>query len=186
MKNFFTTSIRSIRQTGTISPSSRHLVSDMMNNIRFEGKQLFVEFGTGDGCITEALLSGMSEDSKLISFELNDDFYRFAKKKFAGDPRVLICNENALNIDSTDYLEEEEEVDYIVSSLPLTLLKQREVLTLLVKVKDRLKPGGRFIQYQYSLGKLNELKRAFQDVSLNYTILNIPPAFVYTCTKSED
>lgn len=158
----------------------------MMKNISFEGKQIFVEFGTGDGCMTEALLSGMSDDSSLISFELNDDFYRFAKKKFAADPRILIHKDTALNFDSADYLKNGEKVDYIVSSLPLTLLKQREVLTLLVKVKERLKPGGRFIQYQYSLGKLNELKRVFEDVSLDYTILNIPPAFVYTCTKSEE
>lgn len=157
----------------------------MMKNISFEGKQIYVEFGTGDGCMTEAILSGMSEDSTLLSFELNDDFYHFANEKFAGDPRVRVIKENALNFDSKEYLAEGEEVDYIVSSLPLTLLKQREVLTLLIKVKERLKPGGLFIQYQYSLGKLNELKRVFQDVSIDYTILNIPPAFVYTCSKSD-
>lgn len=183
MKNFFTTSIKSIKQTGIISPSSRHLVNDMIKNIEFDEDQIILEFGTGDGCMTEAILEGMGEGSHLISFELNDDFYHYAVDKFKTDPRIEIHQDNALNFDDSAYLDNRSSVDYVISSLPLTLLKQKDVNKLLKKVKSRLKPGGKFIQYQYSLGKLGDLKKVFSDVSLNYTLLNIPPAFVYTCTK---
>lgn len=155
----------------------------MMKNIDFEKDQIILEFGTGDGCMTDAIRSGMVAGSRLVSFELNDDFYNYARDKFRTDPRVELHQDNALNFDDPVYLGNHTEVDYVVSSLPLTLFKQSDVRKLLTKVRARLKPGGKFIQYQYSLGKLGDLKKIFSHVSLDYTLLNIPPAFVYTCTK---
>ena len=42
-------------------------------------------------------------------------------------------------------------------------------------------PGGIFLQYQYWLTQKDELRRWFTDVKVGFTLVNIPPAFVYEC-----
>jgi len=183
MENFFKTSIKSLGRTGIIFPSSKLLIKKMINKIDFEQGRLFVEFGTGDGCLTEALLTNMTEDSILLSFELNTDFFSYSAEKFLTDKRIRIYNENALNFDNINFLRKDVSIDYIVSSLPLTLFKDENVDILLSKVKSRLKPNGMLFQYQYSLIRLSYFKRIFRKVDLDYALLNIPPAFIYSCSN---
>lgn len=183
MKRFYKTTLKSLRQTGIISPSSRFLVKDMMKHIDFKPGQVFVEFGTGDGCMTSALCANMSSSSQLYSFELHPDFFAFAEAKFEHDDRVQIYNESALDFDQSHLLSKDIAIDYVISSLPLSLLKKYQVHRLLYKVNSRLTEEGKFIQYQYSLGKYRSLRRIFSDVSIDYTLRNLPPAFVYECKK---
>jgi phospholipid N-methyltransferase len=46
-----------------------------------------------------------------------------------------------------------------------------------------LAPGGKFLQYQYSLKHHAMLQERYDDVQLGFTLANIPPAFVYECTQ---
>jgi len=68
-----------------------------------------------------------------------------------------------------------------VSSLPLTLLKEEDVIDLLDKIPNYLKKEGYFVQYQYSLGKYRLLKQKFARVNVDFTLRNVPPSFVYKC-----
>jgi len=47
-----------------------------------------------------------------------------------------------------------------------------------------LNKDGTFIQYQYSLTYYKKLKVVFKEkISLDFELLNFPPAFVYRCKK---
>mgnify|MGYP007000262323 len=42
---------------------------------------------------------------------------------------------------------------------------------------------GKYIQFQYTLQSQKMLEKVFSAVKIKSCLLNIPPAFVYTCSK---
>ena len=43
--------------------------------------------------------------------------------------------------------------------------------------------NGKYIQFQYTLQSQKMLEKVFSTVKIKSCLLNIPPAFVYTCSK---
>ena len=70
----------------------------------------------------------------------------------------------------------------MVSSLPLTLFDRSDREQLIKELKNVLKPMGSYIQFQYSLSLKKSIQKVFEDkVEIDFTPLNIPPAFIYKC-----
>ncbi len=173
--------IRNIKTTGTITPSSGSLIRELLASIDFENTSVIVELGAGTGCVTQALLNKMRPDARLICMEVDNEFvYRL---NALGDDRVHVYNACASSIRSVLDEQQIEEVDYIVSSLPLALMNDEVVSQVLVSAQDNLSPRGRFLQYQYSLANYGDIKTAFDKVKLRFTLRNMPPAIVYDCSK---
>ncbi|MCR4334279.1 MAG: hypothetical protein NUV47_00915 [Patescibacteria group bacterium] len=178
LNSFFKEFIRNWREVGSIVPSSNFLIKKMLKTIDFKRAKIIVEFGPGSGCMTKELLKKMNSDSKLIVFESNNNFCRRIKN--IDDSRITIFNESALNLKK--HLNKQRP-NYIISGIPLANLSESDKKNLLLSSYDALIPEGRFIQFQYSIESLNNLKNTFDDVSIDFTILNIPPAFVFSCLK---
>ncbi len=173
--------IKSFKTSGTITPSSKVLIKALLAPIDFEEARCIVELGPGTGCVTHAILQRMHPDCVLICFEVNSDFVE--QLSAIEDPRLHVVNCCASSIRTV--LDELgiEEADHIVSSLPLALIDNVVVKKILASVRANLREGGRFLQYQYSLSNYSELKPIFSNVKLDFTFRNMPPAFVYECTK---
>ena len=167
---------------GAISPSSPFLTEKMLENINFQTVRLLIEIGPGTGVFTKKILEQMSTDSTLLVFELNTNFFEKLKNEIQ-DTRVIFINDSAEKIDY--YISEYQlsKADVIISSLPLSNFPQRITLKLLRSFQRSLNDHGKFIQFQYSLKQKRELEHVFPNVSISFTALNIPPAFVYTCNK---
>ena len=173
--------IKNIKTTGTITPSSNVLIKRLLAPIEFQTARCIVELGPGNGCVTRTLLSRMHGDCILVCLEVNNDFV--AQLKALDDPRLYVYKACASSIrDILDQLGIAE-VDHIVSSLPLALIDDEVVDTILASVGSNLREGGRFLQYQYSLNNYRDFKPIFKDVKLRFTLRNMPPAFVYECIK---
>lgn len=172
--------IKTIKNSGTIAPSSKFLVKKMIKPIS-KRDRVIIEFGTGNGCITKGILNKMHPKARLFSFELNEQFSLDAQEKMGADKRLHIINGSAVEFDKILETYGIHQVDQIISSLPLTLLDDKDVYKLLRKAKDALKPGGLFVQFQYSLDKYDTLKMYFSQVKLGFVAINIPPAFIYYC-----
>ena len=151
----------------------------MLEPINFSAVKCIVEFGPGTGSITLALLRRMPEDSLLLAFEINREFCELLAR--INDPRLKIISDTAENLEL--YMKENEldKIDYIVSSLPMAMIPNGVVRNILKIVKKVLSAKGLFIQYQYSLNAYRRLKSTFKNVDLNFTPMNIPPAFVFIC-----
>ncbi len=180
-KEFFSAFLKQGKNIGAVAPSSKFLVKKMVDPIDFTNVKCIVEFGPGTGTITHELLNRMPSDSILLAFEINKDFCE--KLNGIKDSRLKIISDTAENLE--EYLKENniQKVDYIVSSLPFAMIPNgivRNILRVALKV---LNPKGAFIQYQYSLNSYRKLKNTFKNVDLNFTPMNIPPAFVFICTN---
>src|SRR5262249_26935724 len=62
---------------GSIVPSSRFLVKDLMAQIDWDRARIVVEFGPGVGTITRELLKRMRPDAVLVVIELNGEFVEY-------------------------------------------------------------------------------------------------------------
>lgn len=173
--------IKSIRTSGTITPSSSVLVKRLLAPIDFEAARCIIELGPGNGCVTRALLARMRPNCRLICLEVNNDF--IAELNDLDDSRLHVYNACASSIRAILDGLSIQQVDHVVSSLPLALLDDAMVQNILRVVGMNLRDGGKFLQYQYSLKNYSELKPLFSNVKLKFTLRNMPPAFVYECIK---
>lgn len=153
----------------------------MLRPIRFNKARCIVEYGPGTGIFTLKLLEKLHPEGKLLVFEVNKEFSESLKQ--INDPRLIVINDSAEKIES--YLRQYNcpHADFIVSSLPLTVLPENMVHNILINSKYCLSDSGAFIQFQYSLKLRPKLNSIFQRVKIRFTFFNIPPAFVFICRK---
>lgn len=176
--NFFKGFLKNWKEVGSIIPSSRFLAKKMLEPVDFEKAEVIVEIGPGLGCFTEKILQMMDKEAKLIIFEINPDFCQKLRKN--KDSRLTVFNVSALDM---SYHLKEVTADYVISGIPLSTLTDESRWILLKAIKNILKEGGVYIQFQYSLGAYKKLKLIFNKVALKFTLFNAPPAFVYQCVK---
>jgi len=153
----------------------------MLKPIHFNEARCIVEFGPGTGVFTHKLLEKMSPDSKLLVFEINPAFHE--ELMTIKDSRLIVINDSAEKIDNYLILHQQEKADYIISSLPFAMIPDEVVDVILKKSFEVLAAKGKFIQFQYSLNALSRLKAIYSKVKINFTFLNLPPAFIFICSK---
>ena len=168
------------REVGAISPSSRMLGKKICSFIDFEKAPVIIELGPGNGVFTKVLLERMSPDAKLYAFETNEVFCDKIRDRISDD-RLTLINDSAEKIGEYMKRENIEGVNFIVSSLPYTVFPQKLKDDILNECVDIMNDKGLYLQFQYSLNANKLLKTKFSDVKYAFSLLNLPPAFVYRC-----
>jgi len=167
--------------SGSITPSSKYLIRKCLKNIDFDKARIILELGVGDGVITEKILKKIHPNCKVIAIEINENLFKYTQKKFANHPQLELVLGSAFDFDLVLKDLNIDKVDYVVSSLPLSLFEKDQIEELFEKVPTFLLDEGAFIQYQYTLGKYPYLKKIFEKVNVDFTLMNAPPALIFTC-----
>ena len=165
---------------GAVSPSSRFLGEKMLTNVDFSKDKIIIELGPGTGVFTDLIIQRMAPDAKLLVFELNDNFHQSLTARI-NDSRVQIIHDSAEHI--ANYLQNKEQADVVISSLPLMIFSEELRKSVVDASYDSLRDKGKYIQFQYSTQSKKLLLSKYEDVSIKFTIKNLPPAFIYTCLK---
>ncbi len=170
------------KNVGAIASNSKHIVEKLIENINFETAKIIVEYGPGDGVITHMILDNMKPDAVLYVFESNSTFIDHLSEII--DKRLIIINddaENAKQILKSRY--NIESVDYIVSTIPFTLIEKRKRRRIIFKSHTLLNEKGRFITCQYSWFIFNLIKEKFKTANWEFVFLNLPPSFIMVGLK---
>lgn len=176
--SFFREALKNFRSTGAIAKASPLLIKRLIADIPTDRALSVVELGPGDGCVTRALLQRLSPESRLTAFEINEAFVaRLAEGIQDERFRVL-----PIGADRLRQHFELGSVDFVVSSLPLSMIDKSVKEEIIRQAQSILKPEGRYLQYQYALQDYGLLKDSFNSVSVSFTLANMPPAFVYSCS----
>jgi len=140
-----------------------------------------VEYGPGTGVFTEKILEKKTQDTLVLLFETNKEFYLMLKDKYESNPNLHIVNDSAENIEK--YLQKYNisGVDYVVSGLPFASLPQNVSSNILDQTRKHLKGEGRFITFQYTLLKKDFIGKYFSRIDIEREIRNVPPAYVFCC-----
>jgi len=177
---FLKEAIIDLRKTGSFVPSSSFLAKKLVAPIIMKSGICVVELGAGTGPVTKHLLDVLPKNSRLISIEINASLAKKLKEAI-NDKRLEIINGDASKL--SKYLKERniKKADYIVSSLPLDNLPKSKRLAIYNQIKNCIRPDGAYIQFQYLLANLSEIKKRFVISDIGFEPRNFPPAFVYTC-----
>jgi len=165
------------KNVGAVTSTSDHVVKKLIEKINFKNTETIVEYGPGNGVITRILLNNMKPNATLYVFETNENFIIDLSK--IKDSRLFIINDDAEN--AKQVLESKyqiKKVDYIVSTIPFTLIDNKKRKSIINDSFILLKEKGRFITYQYSLLIFNLIKWKFKSVQWKFVLLNLPPAFI--------
>lgn len=179
-KSFFSQFIKDSREVGAVAPSSKSLGRKICSYIDFDKADLILELGPGNGVFTKLILERMKPNAKLVVFETNKPFCDFIEASIK-DERLILVNDSAEKIG--EYLSKMGlgKVNYVVSSLPYTVFPKEVKNKILDECVEWMHKDAMYLQFQYSLNAKGLLKEKFDVVSYTFSLLNIPPAFVYQC-----
>jgi phospholipid N-methyltransferase len=175
-RNFF----RHPRMLGSIVPSSRFLIKQLLEPINFGRARVIVEYGPGVGGITAEVLRRMRPDAVLIAIEMNPDFVSYLRSSIA-DRRLQVVEASAVAVDEILRRFGHTHADYIISGIPFSTIPAPLRERILRKTRDLLDPGGAFLVYQFSTRVLRDLKRTFGYVGRKFEPLNVLPAHLFIC-----
>lgn len=182
-KKIFQLFLKNPGRIGSVAASSSFLAKEITKKVNFSKAKCVVELGSGTGSITKKILHVLPRDCLFLCFEIESEFAKKLEEEIS-DPRVKIICDSAENIDIYLKYYGFEKADFIVSGLPLASLPRKTSRSLLRDIHAYLGTGGRYIQFQYSLSYLRQIKYLFSNVAVSFVFLNFPPAFVYICVKN--
>jgi phospholipid N-methyltransferase len=166
---------------GSVVPSSRFLVKDIMGQIDWDRARVVVEFGPGVGTITREVLKRLRPDAVLVVIELNEDFVQYLSTTIR-DPRLRVIHGSAAHVRRVLAEQGLAPADYIISSLPYSLLPENVRREIVAESRHALKAKGSLLVFQYNRTLLPYLKSSFSSVKLNFQLFNILPALIFHCT----
>ncbi len=179
--NFFLESLRNFKDIGAVTPHSLAAVRKMIEPIDFGKAKTIIELGGGTGAVTKEILKRLASNAKLIVFESNSNFAKVLKS--IDDARLVVVEDSAANMTNRLKNMGIQKSDYVISTLPIAIMENGVNEKILEAVKGILAPKGRYVQIQYSLISKKRIKEKFGNIKLDFTLLNLPPAFFYICER---
>jgi phosphatidylethanolamine/phosphatidyl-N-methylethanolamine N-methyltransferase len=192
LRTFVVEALTDFPMVASISPSSKHLATAMLEPLPLARTRIALELGAGTGAITHALLEQLPANAILVVFEINRRFFDCLQESIS-DPRVILINSSVENLDSELNRRGITHVDAVVSSLGLAFMPDSQRHALFQRLAPFLHKKSVFTQYQYIHGmqfvegrlcRFNLrplLSRYFVSVRSKIVWRNLPPAFVFTC-----
>jgi phospholipid N-methyltransferase len=175
--NFF----KSPAMLGSLIPSSRFLVNDVLNQVDWERARVIVEYGPGVGTITQEILKRMRPDAILLALELNEEFVTFLREEIV-DPRFHAVHASASDVRKVLAKLGLPSADYIISGIPYSTMPHAVRREVMQESRQVLDPEGALLVYQFTNTVLPYLKSSFGSVRQDFQFLNILPARIFYCT----
>lgn len=184
---FVKAAIKNPRDVSTVFPTSRWLAQRLLDEIPIKPNSFIVEVGAGTGAITQHLLRRLTKPGEqYLGVELNEQMVTYLRTYF---PSMKFEQGLAQNL---DVWMKDKKADGVVSSLPWTVFPEAVQRETLSAIYDSLKPGGVFATYMCLNSSWYPQAKRFKEMinssfkSVDKTPVewrNIPPAFVFRCTK---
>src|SRR6185312_17389301 len=168
------------RMLGSIVPSSRFLIRQLLEPVDWAQARVIVEYGPGVGVITSEVLRRMRPDATLIAIETNPAFVSYLRSSFQ-DERLHVVEASAEAVDEILRRYGHTNASYIISGIPFSTIPAPVREKILLKTCEVLKPGGSFLVYQFSSRVLEDLQRIFRYVRRKFEPLNVLPAHLFFC-----
>jgi phosphatidylethanolamine/phosphatidyl-N-methylethanolamine N-methyltransferase len=170
-------------RVGYVVPSSPFLTRQTTRRLDFSRPRVVVELGPGEGCHTRQIVKRMNSQSRLILFELDEEFVSHLRNQFGRDPRVTVLHADALHLTEALRALGHRHCDYIVSGLPFFLIESKTKDRLLQSIASVMSRESRFIAYQITT-QLCDNDHLFELASKEYCPLNLPPINVLEFRKA--
>ena len=172
--------LRHPHMLGSIIPSSRFLVDQVLEPIDWNRARVIVEYGPGVGTLTGEILRRMRGDAHLVAIETNRSFVRFLRTALP-DPRLHLVHTSAAEVPSVLRQLGLPLASYVISGIPLGSMPETVRTDIVNNTRAVLEPGGSFHVYQFTSRALPALQRTFGHVRRSFGWRNLPPAQLFVC-----
>ena len=169
-------------RTGAFAPSSKALAKAMAEELlagRRPGR--VIEVGPGTGPFTRALLEVGYDEANLLLIEFNPEFVALLKRRF---PRATVVQGSAFDIDTIAAEHGWDQVDGVVSGLPLYVYPVPDRQKLMREAVRLSNPGGGMVQFTYffksPVPHVDGVKQRYR----RFVPLNLWPASVWRYERS--
>jgi len=183
---FFLAFLRHPMQVSSVIPTSQVSVREILKKIDGSQRRVLVEYGPGTGVVSKALLKPgkLTNDSLVILIEKTKELADALREELKHDPRVRVVNDSAENVRAILQAQGETSADYILCSIPLSIMPESVRDRILSETRALLKPDGQFVVFLMRL-KIREFLRAhFPHVTMKIIPWNFPPLYLYVATKN--
>src|SRR5215510_1738083 len=170
------------KMLGSLIPSSRFLVGRLLNKVDWSRAETIVEYGPGVGTFTAHILARMQSNSRLVVFEMNEDFVRYLARAFP-DPRLHVVHGSAESVQQELDRLKLHGADYIISGIPFTTMPVALREKIMRESRQALNPGGAVLVYQFTRAVLPYLRSHFSRIHQDFEPRNILPARLFYCTQ---
>jgi len=169
------------KKVASIKSSSKFTAKYICGKINFNKDLVIAEYGPGNGVITLEILKRMSGGSKIIAIETNRILSNYLKEM--GDERLIVVNDNVLNVENILNKLKINKVDYIISGIPFSMISGYDKNKILEKSKSILSKDGKLLVYQVRKGIGKDLANYFKIINKKLELRNIPPLVIFECGK---
>ena len=174
------------QQMGAIMPSQRFLVNRMIAPVPQDYRGRIIELGAGSGALT-LRLAARCPKARILACEINRSLARVNRSNLAAagvdSGRVEVVADSAETVLAQLCRKASDKPDFIISGIPLGNLAADQTQAIIDAVRETLRPGGMFIQFQYFLADRKKIRARFARMRTVPVFLNFPPAFVYYAQK---
>jgi phosphatidylethanolamine/phosphatidyl-N-methylethanolamine N-methyltransferase len=184
---FFRQWLRKPLSTAAVSPSSRFLARRIVAALP-PGTTRVIELGAGTGMFTRAMLQhGIGLDD-LLAIEFNPELHAFLTRNFPGLEVIQADARELTKVEAVGRFLERGPVQAMVSGLGLLSMTRETQRSILQGVFSLMPPDGVLVQFTYgpvapvAAEVMQEL--GLKAVRRSFTLLNVPPASVYTFTRT--
>lgn len=168
----------------SLAPTVPRCIEEILEPVQFNKDIFMIEYGAGDGAITEVILNKMSSNSRLLILETNNSFISVLRERFV-DPRITIIHDSVENIKNVCREIGLNNANYVVSGVPFSFLRKNIISDVIKDTAGILQPKGKFIIYQSLVNTLTrhlymrrEVEKYFNIRSKKNLFYNFPPLFV--------
>ena len=182
--NFIRQFIREPKSVGAVFPSSKYTVRRVISFINFNTKNLrIVEYGAGTGPFTREIVKSLKSGDVFIVIEQNEKFVNILNEQFGSNPLVKIYHDSVENISAILEKEDLNNLDYIISGIPLSVLSKKQIDEILESTKESMHQKTLFLVFQYSILKINTFKKHFTILKRQMILRNFPFVSVFCMQK---
>lgn len=171
--------LRSPATTGSICPSSRFLVHELVNMALEDNTKtgLIVDLGTGSGVVSQELLKRGVLPEQILAVDISSKYDKIFNKLC---PNIKLCIGDARDLAQIIAANfPNTQIRAVISSLPLRNIPAKIVCEIMLGIWHTLRNGGVLIQFTYALWMHFALERYdFIHIKKHYVPLNLPPALV--------
>jgi phosphatidylethanolamine/phosphatidyl-N-methylethanolamine N-methyltransferase len=161
----------------------------LVDSCNWESAKYVVEFGPGTGVATEVIMNRIKPQTRFFAIERS---HELAEKTKLRCPQADIVEGCVTRVDEYCRQRNIPQVDAIISGLPWASFSS-ELQDSIFEAMFRVLPkGGTFATFAYLQGLLlpaggrfyKLLQKNFSEVKKSPVVwMNVPPAFVYRCTR---
>lgn len=174
------------KETWAVLPSSSFLAKKMVKEEYLLSSDVIIELWAGSWIFTNRIFNILWEnikDKNVFIIEKDVDFYNLLLKKFP-NRKEYIYNIDLLDIEEKLLEKNISNIDLIISWLPFKSLP-KEIFKFLVNdlFPKFINKKSRYIQFSYFSNFSNLILEYFDDIEIKKCILNIPSAYVFTCSN---